>query len=78
MQSPDSSKQTAFILNFHMPQTCVISKYKTRRYIMPTLRKAILRSDHAKKEEKQVVQKTRMVYKERSKTQECSSSPQSQ
>jgi hypothetical protein len=26
MQSPDSSKQTAFILNFHMPQTCVISK----------------------------------------------------
>lgn len=26
MQSPDSSKQTAFILNFHMPQTCVESK----------------------------------------------------
>ncbi len=40
---------------------------------MPTLRKVILRSDHAKEEEKQVVQKTRMVYKERSKTQECSS-----
>jgi hypothetical protein len=46
---------------------------------MPTLRKVILRSDHAKKEEKQVVQKTRMVYKETSKTQECSSlSPKSQ